>query len=357
MKKRDIVVYTETPEIDLWKKLLQYSYKARIQAYFTKNGIKIEPDNNRIYDVVSGAFLQANEYFALSKSASLYTAPLLLYYGAANLILGAVVLMTGKELNVQNHGMKILLDDSSSMIGATKIHFLSPDNGGINVFLREFADGINLVDTGDWTLEELLLSIPEINLEASQCYVDSNYCLAIDTIFTENGMIERVCAGEENSTVFDDVPGFKKSYLNPQYKEIDGKGFFILKHKYLQDQICYSSYTGQTYLLRSHSKNGNDCLLPQWAYMYSALFASASLCRYYPQKWNPFIRLDDSGEKLLIDQFLETTRRILPNIILSKIEGQNYKFENKKYEAENRVKILGEHEIKDLIQAQIKERR
>lgn len=357
MKKDDIIVYTETPEVDLWKKLLQYSYKARIQSYFKKNGIETETGDNEIFDIISGAFLQADEYFTLSKSASLYTAPLLLYYGAANLLLGAVTLMQGKTIDVQNHGMKIITDDSGTMIGATKVHYLSPSDGGINVFLRFWDDKIKLVETDDWTLEELLLSIPEINLEASQCYEGTNYCLALETINTENGMIERVRYENNEEAAFAGILGFSKSYLHPQYKENSGNGYFILKHKYLSDPICYPSYTGQTYLLRSHSKNSKECQMPQWAYIYSALFALASLCRYHPQKWNPFIRLDDSGEKLVVDKFLETARRILPNMILSKIEGQNYSFENRKYAAEDRIKVLGEHEIKDLIHSQLKERR
>ena len=87
--------------------------------------------------------------------------------------------------------------------------------------------------------------------------------------------------------------------------------------------------------------------------MYVALYGAASLCRYSPQIWNPFIRLDERGEKLLVEKFLEISRRKLPNIILSIIEKREYSFENKKYEPENQVKVLGEHEIKDLIQAEL----
>lgn len=56
---------------------------------------------------------------------------------------------------------------------------------------------------------------------------------------------------------------------------------------------------------------------------------------------------------MLIDKFLGVCRRIVPNIFLSKIEKCTYSFENKKYEPENKIKVLGEHEIKDLIQKQI----
>src|SRR5699024_12616874 len=48
-------------------------------------------------NTIIGSFLQANEYFKASKSANLQISPLLLYYGATNLLLGLTSLMTGKR--------------------------------------------------------------------------------------------------------------------------------------------------------------------------------------------------------------------------------------------------------------------
>ena len=171
MAKERITVYTENPEDELWKKLLQYSYKARVQRYFSNNGINTHGKEDALCETIIGSLLQANEYYSLSQKATLHTAPLLLYYGTVNLFLAASTLLSGEPLDIESHGMKALPEKASSEIGKTKIHFVSPNNGGINVFNQKIeADGLSLTDLDDLCIKEILLSIPEINLEAVQCY-------------------------------------------------------------------------------------------------------------------------------------------------------------------------------------------
>lgn len=359
MVRDRITVYTENPENELWKKLLQYSYKARIQEYYSSNQINTDGKEDALCETIIGSLLQANEYYFLAKTATLHTAPLLLYYGTINLFLATSTLLSGESLKIDNHGMKAIPEENKSEIGKTRIHFVSPTNGGINVFNQKIEpNSISLTELDDLSIKEVLLSIPEINLEAIQCYGEKeNYCIPLETVVTEDGTLEKVLfqnvSRKDISDCFARVPDFSKSYLNPAFSEQGGKTVAVLRHKYLQDPIHYTSITGQSYLLAGHSNRGNNILLPQWIYMYVALYGAASLCRYSPQIWNPFIRLDERGEKLLVEKFLEISRRKLPNIILSIIEKREYSFENKKYEPENQVKVLGEHEIKDLIQAEL----
>ncbi len=363
MVRDRIIVYTEDPENELWKKILQYSYKARILEYFSNNHINTNGEEDALSETVIGSLLQANEYYSLAKKATLHTAPLLLYYGTINLFLAASTLLSGELLKIDNHGMSVKPEDNKSEIGKTRIHFVSPNNGGVNVFNQKIeANSINLTDLDDLSLKEILLSIPEINLEATQCYGEKeNYCLPIETVITEDGTLEKVLFQNKSlKDIYDffaRIPNFSKSYLNPAITEQGGKTVAVLRHKYLQDPIHYTSITGQSYLLAGHNNKGSHILLPQWTYMYVALYGTASLCRYSPQIWNPFIRLDELGEKLLVEKMLEVSRRILPNTILSIIEKREYFFENKKYEPKNHVKVLGEHEIKDLIQAEMHRKR
>lgn len=354
-------IFTENPEEELWKTLLQYTYKSKILKYFNKKSI-IPDDSDNVCEIISGALLQANEYYQLSKKSSLQTAPLLLYYGTINLVLGVATLITGKTQRIENHGMKIILDFDNKEVGNTRIKFLSLNTGGIHVFLNALNETNNLINSGEWNLRELMLSIPEIHIEAQQCYENADtFCFPLGKVITEDGEFERISingktVSEINNTL-NEIVGFTESYLKPVINQKNNEYDIILRHKFLKKPIDIKAYSGQSFLMRAHRKNGKLISLPQWAYMYIALFVLASLCRYYPQKWNPFIRLDDSGEKLVVDKFLGYTRRILPNIFLSKIEGKTFLFENKKYSPENKIKILGEHEIKELIEKTIAERR
>ena len=359
MTKDRITVYTENPEEELWEKLLQYSYKARIQRFFSSNEIDTQGKENDLCETIIGSLLQANEYYSLSKTATLHTAPLLLYYGTINLFLAVTTLLSGEVPDIDNHGMKVILDKGASEIGNTKIHFFSPKNGGINVFAQKMeSGGLSLTNLDDLSVKELLLSIPEINLEAVQCYgEEENYCIPLETVLTEDGTLEKAffhnLSRERITDCFALVPNFVKSYLSPAFSEENGVTTAVLRHKYLQDPIHYTSITGQTYLLMGHSNRHKTVVLPQWIYMYTSLYGMASLCRYSPQIWNPFIRLDERGEKLLVEKFLEISRRKLPNIALSMIEKCEYVFVNKMYEPDNQVKVLGEHEIKELIKSEI----
>jgi hypothetical protein len=58
------------------------------------------------------------------------------------------------------------------------------------------------------------------------------------------------------------------------------------------------------------------------------LFAFGYLSRYYPERWNPFVRSDETGEKLVIEGFLLICQRYLPNLVLNLIYGERVQFIN-----------------------------
>lgn len=354
-----IIVYTENPEEELWNALSQYTYKARILKYFSEHKIAInEAEKNSVCEIISSSLSQAKEYFMLSKSASLNVSPLLLYYGTINLFLGATVLKTGAKCSIENHGMKTKVDYTDNSIGSTKIHFFNTNTGGIHVFMNKHQLGQNLTESDDWSIKELLLSIPDINQEALQCYdYAENYCYPIVQSISENGKIDKVVfynkTPNEIDAIFKSIPDFSKSYLPPVINQQDGQYVSLLRHKYLALNNNIKAHYNQEFLECGHMKNGKLIILPQWVYMYIALFGLGSLCRYEPEKWNPFLRLDESGEKLLIDKFLNAVKRIMPNIVLSLISNKEYRFENKKYQPDNKIRILGEHEMKEFIQTEV----
>ena len=162
MSQKKITVYTENPEDELWKKLLQYTYKARIKKFFSDNSINVIGTEDVLCETIIGSLSQAHEYFCLSKSASLHTSPLLLYYGTVNLFLGASTLLAGKALKINNHGMKAIPDQSESEIGRTTIHFCSPSDGGIHVFNRIVGDdSFNLTQLEDLSIKALRKLVKE----------------------------------------------------------------------------------------------------------------------------------------------------------------------------------------------------
>ncbi len=282
----------------------------------------------------------------------------MLYYGTVNLVLGVATLKSGKKFEIKNHGMKVDVSNSDKKIGSTSISFVGGNKGGLNVFLTQLGVDAKLTQMQNWDLSEILLSIPEINQEAIQCYDNlPSYCFPIDQVINENETFEKIefknITEKEVLEIIDNVSNFKDSYLPPTLKKCENVITAILRHKYLKPSIAIEAINNQLFLQIGHKKSKDAIVLPQWVYMYMGLFVLCSLCRYYPNIWNPFLRLDESGEKLLIEKFLQHARRILPNIFLSLLINKDCRFENKKYIPNNKVKVLGEHEIRELICSEI----
>jgi len=101
-----ISVFSENPENDLWRELLQFSYEANINRYLSKKGLHA---NGETINCIVGSFLQADEYYRAAKDANLQISPLLLYYGTTNLLYGMVNLLSGRKNIIANHGMKMLV--------------------------------------------------------------------------------------------------------------------------------------------------------------------------------------------------------------------------------------------------------
>lgn len=349
-------VFSENPENDLWRELLTFSYDENVKKYLLQNGLS---DDDEIINIITGSFLQAYEYYKLAKESNLQIAPLLLYYGSTNLLNGMSVLMSGKKCEIKNHGMKIHPDNISN-IADTKISFLSVDSGGIHIFSKSFGFNFNLTEYGDWYLSEFLDSIAEIHDDYVNCYKnDVSKIIMLDVFNTQDGKVEKVYYTQDNEDQIKEqlcsVEGFDKSYLHPVPAKKHGsqEEYFVLRHKINGKDISEISYSGQPYLRASHFKNSKKITIPTVINMYISLFVLASLCRYYPEKWSPFVQKDTTGEKLLIEKFLFFARRIIPNIVLDYLLNKKMLYVSDKYQPTDTIKHVSEHEVKELIKKEV----
>ena len=349
-------VFSENPENDLWRELLTFSYDENVKKYLLQNGLSYDDE---LINIITGSFLQSFEYYKLAKEANLQIAPLLLYYGSTNLLNGMSVLMSGEKCDIKNHGMKIHPDDISNMAD-TKISFLSADSGGVHIFNKSFGFTINLTEYGDWYLKEFLDSIAEIHDDYVNCYKDDiGKIILLDVFNTQDGKVEKVYYTEDNKEQIIEqlcsVDGFDKSYLRPTSarKHDSNEEYFVLRHKINGKDISEFSYSGQPYLRAAHLKDSKKITVPTVINMYVSLFVLASLCRYYPEKWSPFVQKDTTGEKLLIEKFLFFARRIIPNIVLDRLLNKKVLYVSDKYQPIDTVKHVSEHEVKELIKREV----
>ena len=142
-------IFTESPEEDLWRELLQYSYRANVSRYLKEHSL--DEDENTINTII-GSFLQANEYFKASKSANLQISPLLLYYGATNLLLGLTSLITGKRPEIKNHGMTAI--DSTISTYIAEANLLNNDN--VVYVTQKYSINETIKHVGEHEIKELI---------------------------------------------------------------------------------------------------------------------------------------------------------------------------------------------------------
>lgn len=354
-----ITYFSENPENDLWREILQYTYEANIIRHSKKHGKEIDEDT---IACIAGSLLQAFEYYKSSKEANLQIAPLLLYYGSTNLLYGMANLIKGEINHIENHGMKIFIPDKMEFIADTNIRFLSHKTGGVHVIAQVLGFNEDLTGFGDWELRDFLDSIAEIGREYNTCYDNHNSRIAmLEVINTPEGKVEKIYYNEENKQytqqLLGDVAGFSKSYLQPiDSKDFNNNTYFILRHKLNGKDLSEISYSGQPFLRASHVKKSKIITLPTILNMYITLFALASLCRYHPEKWSPFVLKDTTGERLLIEKFLFFARRIIPNIVLNKIVDNDVQYTSKKYEPTDTIKLVGEHQVQEMVKKELNSR-
>ena len=351
-------IFTEEPEQELWRSLLQYSYKANILRYYEENQIEKSEKDDVLTNSIAGALLQADEYYKASKIVSLQVEPLLLYYGTTNLLYAMSILMTGSIPIIKNHGMRINVDQEKTFIAETEIIFEHYLDGGLHHFARNLGFLDNLCNYRSWELRDFLDSIAEIKDDFERCYSDRrSHILLLNVFKTPYGMAEKVyLEKDEVIPVLSQVDGFEKAYLNPQSASDRNNNSYIVLHRKMNSKgIHQVSYSGQPYLQVGHEKEGKIITVSKELNMYIALFALGSLCRYHPEKWNPFVTQDSTGEKLLIEKMLYYSRRMLPNIVLNNILGKQVVFVSDKYMPEDRIHLVGQHEVQEIVKKEVQD--
>lgn len=88
--------------------------------------------------------------------------------------------------------------------------------------------------------------------------------------------------------------------------------------------------------------------------MYIILFALASLCRYYPETWSPFVLKDTTGEKLLVEKFMYFARRLIPNFVLNALLDNTVQYSSGRYGATDTIKLVGEHQVQEMVERNVK---
>lgn len=353
-------IATESPKADQWRLLAQFAYPTNICRYLENHGFaKTDP---KTVEFIAGCVRQGEAYFAAAENSPLDIAPLLLYYGAVNLLAGASGMITGVRPAIEHHGMKLEPPDTEPIrIKDAKVKPFLPKNGALQQFCNVFSSGCVLPSRVPWTVEEILGSIPDLKRDFENCYPDAlPYTIPVEIVRRRQGSLERIVPSEvaryqTPQEALDCVAGFADAYLAPQYSE--QMNYIVLRRKMGAAEIGTYSIFGQKHLQIAHIKNGQYLSPNQIIVIFMGLFALGYLSRYHPELWNPFVRSDETGEKLVIERFLAICQRYLPNLVLDVIRGERIQFV---YETEGVLDLTTsptESDLNEMLEKKIRDMR
>lgn len=323
---------TENPDKEQWQIISQFFYPTNIKKYFHKNG-KDSIDQG-IIDLIAGSISQSYAFFTSAKKSSIDIAPLLLYYGASNLLIGTYALLTKEIPLIKRHGMRLSIDPDQEL-AQSEIIPSQKENGALFKFNKIFSNQ-NITLSGSWKLEEIFGSIPDLKKDFENHYDLQSHVLPIESIKSGDRIIDRILIEEiidkeQIKYLENKIVNYKKCYLESQVT----KKFIILNRKFSAEHIGTYSILGKKYVEVGFQKS-KDLVFPnQILSFFMGLYALSFIQRYKPEIWFPFIVSDKTGEKFIIEKFVSICERYLPNLVLDYILGHHILFS---YESEE---ILG----------------
>ncbi|MGL9742148.1 YaaC family protein [Enterococcus sp. DIV1368c] len=344
--------YSENPEKDIWIKLKHYSFLENIERYFEKKDVLYD---EALAETISGSILQAFEYFEASKTATIQTAPLLLYYGATNLLFGASCLKAGKLIKVKGHGMKLSnQNDLKKNVLENSVKLVDPSTGGFNLYLKNLT-GEEINTQEGWTLKELIGSIPEISKEYISIFgMKSSFVVPLYKVITDEEENLRLNFNVVPKEILDEklkwIVGYDKNYHKYTSNNSDEA---IFRTKLNGSDLFKTSFYNEHYFSIGHKKNGEIVNFESSFFEYILLYGLATICRYHPNIWTPFVRNDTSGVINFIEKFLLTSRRYLPNYVLNKIEEKPYFYSNELYNPISTRTNISEKKLEEMIKSKI----
>lgn len=350
-----IRIPTESPKTHQWRMLSQFAYQANIRKYLAKSGFAA-PDAKTV-EFIAGCVRQGEAYFAATQNSRLDIAPLLLYYGATNLLAGVSAMMSGARPEIRHHGMQISPCEEGRIADISVLP-TRPSNGALHRFCDTFSAGCVLPSRVAWTVEEILGSIPDLKRDFENCYPDAlPYTIPVEIVRRRRGSLERiekreVARYESPEDALDLVIGFADTYLPAQYNE--PMNHIVLYRKMGAAEVGTYSISGQKHLQIAHRKQGQLLGPGQLVMMYMGLFALGHLSRYHPELWTPFVRGDTTGERLVIERFLTICERYVPNLVLNHLYEARIQFV---YETEGVLDLTAsvtETDLKEMIKEQMR---
>jgi hypothetical protein len=347
------IVPTENPLEDIWRRLRRYCYPENVRRLLQER--HSAAPSPAVVDAIAAAMVQADEYFLAARSTTLQVSPLLLYYGATNLMAACRFCMLPAAHALHHHGMTLGREADGTSIGDIKIVTDQSPNGGLHAYRLALSPSAPPL-LSPWSLRDIFGSIPDLYDDFLDCYPTAlPLLLPTEVVKTRSSQFDRIALASlarypENAPL-DRVPGVASYYLPAQWTQ----NYLVLRRKLRPGApISISSLSGRQYLPISRPEDRGHA--PPVVIMYlMGLFALATLSRYHADLWSPFVRNDTTGERWLVEKFVALAARHMPNLVLDLLVGEELVFTAAREGVRDESSQLTEADVRELMDKRLKE--
>jgi hypothetical protein len=346
-------IFSEDIDSEQWQMLLQFIYAENINRYWsTRNPNPYIPE---LAEFIAGCITQAHEYFTAAKSVTLNTSPLLYYYGTTNLLSAVCSLLESRIPNIRGHGLEFNVPETRSGFSDLAIVTRWKEGGAYRRFCDTLAETAALEGQQSWTLLEILGSIPELKIDFEGCYPSAQpYVLPVETVSLDEHKLDRIALSdvgrfEDKQEMLERVPNLDQAYLPVSQTDTH----LILRYRLSKKEIGVFSISGQKFLPLIHSKGSHNIVLPTILYCFLGLYALGFVSRYHPEIWTPFVRSDTTGERAMIERFIRTSARIIPNLALDRLFQKRLCFVNQRQGFVDLSERITTKKIREIVRAEM----
>ncbi|MFW6026871.1 MAG: YaaC family protein [Candidatus Woesearchaeota archaeon] len=307
-------ILSDNPKKEIWTHLLKNCDVSYLKRQFPELDLEA-------YEFISTSINQAHEYYQASKSVSLRTRPLLLYYSILNLTKGVIYIRQEKEPSGY-HGLSNTELDNNIIDMSAKI------NNGVYMELSQllnikaekglritFSDFCNNIIELYWDYCNYFDKDVKIVVPKVEVYMGGK----IDLTFSKDQCSDFNMIKEETNLLYDFKIINENEILKLTNKEKfnNKKECVLLMEKYFD----FSIYPDKNYYL-----NINQQKIPSILSYFGVLFLLSDIVRYRPNKL--YYLLDDKEESIqwFLKRTCDISERAFPDLLLNLIYKPKLKY-------------------------------
>lgn len=340
-------IKTDDPEKEIWRYLRLFTHES-----YVENFVK---DENAKAQIVS-CLKQAEEIYALSKSASMLTKPILYYYGMQRLA-KALIFLKNPEIdqrNLKHHGLggggissdiETFLDSKIHVAKIGIFNEFSKLTTRNRILLKKTVYGKDDIHHDEWWVNDceitdflsssefkvgdLFLLTPEILCLLDYLGFENRLLIPFHSSIRphSNGKLDNLL----NIAKRLDIETLKKKFPElDEYKiaEDDSHGFTMMSK--LEDNLMLpkkivQAETGELFLLNSDRDNN---AITDLNVHYLLMFLLSHIARYKAPLLKEILEGTKNSENVaLIEKFIETSEKKFPKLILHEISKTYFAFD------------------------------